>query len=143
MFKVKILAKIIPIWATEEYATNIFISFWRIQFILVLIAPIILILINQWFIYLILLIINGINRRIPYPPNFNKTAAKIIDPSSGASTWALGNHKWTKNIGNFIKNANKNISGIKIISFIMISIRKLFLFINKIPNSKGNDPMIV
>jgi hypothetical protein len=25
-------------------------------------------------------------RNIPYPPNFNNTAAKIIDPATGAST---------------------------------------------------------
>lgn len=32
-------------------------------------------------------------------------AAKIIDPSKGASTWAFGNHKWVINIGIFTKNA--------------------------------------
>jgi hypothetical protein len=44
-------------------------------------------------------------RRIPIPPNFNKTAARIIEPPSGASTCALGSHKWKKNIGNFTKKA--------------------------------------
>lgn len=42
---------------------------------------------------------------IPYPPSFKSTAAKIIDPSRGASTWALGNHRWTIYIGIFTKNA--------------------------------------
>lgn len=30
-------------------------------------------------------------RIIPYPPNFNRIPARIIDPAIGASTWALGN----------------------------------------------------
>lgn len=32
-------------------------------------------------------------RIIPYPPSFNKTAARTIEPAIGASTWALGNHR--------------------------------------------------
>lgn len=32
---------------------------------------------------------------MPYPPSFSRTAAKIIDPAMGASTWALGSHRWT------------------------------------------------
>ena len=44
-------------------------------------------------------------RIIPYPPNFKRIPAKIIDPETGASTWALGSHKWTRNIGNFTRNA--------------------------------------
>lgn len=44
-------------------------------------------------------------RKIPIPPNFNKTAARIIEPPNGASTCALGNHKWKKNIGNLTRNA--------------------------------------
>lgn len=32
-------------------------------------------------------------RITPYPPNFSRIAAKIIDPAIGASTWALGSHK--------------------------------------------------
>jgi hypothetical protein len=31
-------------------------------------------------------------------------AAKTIDPAIGASTWALGSHKWNTYIGNFTKN---------------------------------------
>lgn len=33
-------------------------------------------------------------RIIPYPPIFNKIAAKTMEPAIGASTWALGNHRW-------------------------------------------------
>lgn len=34
----------------------------------------------------------ALTRIIPYPPSLSKTPAKIIDPPTGASTWALGNH---------------------------------------------------
>lgn len=60
----------------------------------------------------------GMNRMIPYPPNFKRTAAKIIDPSSGASTWALGNHKCIKYIGIFAKNAS--IIKVIILNFTII-----------------------
>lgn len=54
----------------------------------------------------------------PYPPNFNKIAAKIMDPTTGASTCALGSHKCPKKIGNLIKNAkiilNKNKEFLKL-----------------------------
>lgn len=40
-------ANTMPIWATDEYAISDFKSFCRIQFILVIIAPVILILIIQ------------------------------------------------------------------------------------------------
>ena len=29
----------------------------------------------------------------PYPPSFSKMPASTIEPLTGASTWALGNHK--------------------------------------------------
>ena len=38
-------------------------------------------------------IIKGLTQIIPYPPNFNKTPARTIEPITGASTCALGNHK--------------------------------------------------
>lgn len=34
-----------------------------------------------------------ITRIIPYPPNFRRIAARIIDPAMGASTWAFGSHR--------------------------------------------------
>lgn len=27
-----------------------------------------------------------------------------MDPAIGASTWALGNHRWVENMGSFTKN---------------------------------------
>lgn len=48
---------------------------------------------------------NIVNMRArPYPPNFSKIAANTMEPAIGASTWALGNHKWTVNIGSFTRN---------------------------------------
>lgn len=38
-------------------------------------------------------------RRRPYLPNFRSTPARIIDPATGASTWALGSHRCTPYIG--------------------------------------------
>lgn len=60
----------------------------------------------------------GINRIIPYPPSFKRIAARIMDPSKGASTWAFGSHKWIRYMGILIKNAN--IINIIIEHFIII-----------------------
>jgi hypothetical protein len=43
----------------------------------------------------------GVSRNTPYPPNFNKIAANTIEPATGASTWALGSHRWTEKRGYF------------------------------------------
>jgi hypothetical protein len=48
---------------------------------------------------------NQIIRIKPYPPSFSKIAARIIEPAIGASTWALGSHIWTENMGSFTVNA--------------------------------------
>lgn len=85
----------------------------------------------------------GMNRIIPYPPSFRRIAAKTIDPSKGASTWALGSHRWVMNIGIFTKNANI----IKIIiEYFNISILAKWkdIFIHKIILIKrGSDAVIV
>lgn len=41
----------------------------------------------------------------PNPPSFKSTPAKTMEPTTGASTWALGSHKWTPHIGILIKKA--------------------------------------
>lgn len=41
----------------------------------------------------------------PYPPSFSRTAARIIDPATGASTWAFGNQRCVIYIGIFTINA--------------------------------------
>jgi len=56
-----------------------------------ILPPIKLILINK---YINVLFPDKNQTRIkPYPPNFNNTPAKIIDPDTGASTCAFGSHK--------------------------------------------------
>ena len=42
---------------------------------------------------------------IPIPANFKRRAAKIIEPSTGASTWAWGSQIWKPYKGNFTKKA--------------------------------------
>jgi len=90
------LVTIKPIWPTDEYAIRAFKSVWRIHIILVIMAPIIAIEINIYEIRNICFLISIFMRLKPYPPNFNNTAANTIDPATGASTWALGSHIWTK-----------------------------------------------
>lgn len=46
-----------------------------------------------------------VSRIIPKVPNLRRIPAKIIDPATGASTCALGSHRWRKNIGALAKNA--------------------------------------
>ena len=45
--------------------------------------------------------------KIPIPPNFRRTPARIIEPNVGASTWALGSQTWKKKTGNFTTKVNK------------------------------------
>src|SRR6476659_11394049 len=49
-------------------------------------------------------------RRKPYPPIFNRIAARITEPAVGASTWASGSQVWTGHIGNFTANEAKKAS---------------------------------
>lgn len=44
----------------------------------------------------------------PYPPNFNKILANIIDPIVGASTCASGNQIWNGTIGILTANVKNN-----------------------------------
>ena len=79
-----------------------------------------------------------IMRIIPYPPIFNKIAAKIIDPIVGASTWAFGSHKCNKKNGSFTrKGANKKIiyfvNTIKSVMYSTLNIK----FIKNINNTKS------
>lgn len=46
-------------------------------------------------------------RNRPYPPSFSRTPARIILPATGASTWALGSHRWVIYIGIFTRKANR------------------------------------
>lgn len=97
-------ASIKPIWPTDEYAIKDFRSGCRMQIKLVTDAPVIATLVSievlMWHEWGKMVNI----RASPYPPNFRRIAASTIDPAIGASTWALGNHRWTENIGSFTKN---------------------------------------
>lgn len=77
---------------------------------------------------------------IPYPPIFKRTAAKIIDPSIGASTCAFGNQRWRRNKGILIKKAIiKRIGKLK-----KLGVNKFEKGVkDKIDISKGSDPKIV
>ena len=89
------------------------------------------------------MLVTLISRIIPQPPSFNKTPAKIIEPETGASTWALGNQRWTKYIGNFTRKANTVIVhkkfGIPWVIIILNFTDPLQFMIITIEISKGND----
>ena len=76
-------------------------------------------------------------------------AAKIIEPLKEASTCALGNQRWVKNIGILIKNANSKKTKIKLFTINLsfkLRIKKLILEIFshfRIKTNKGKDPKIV
>jgi len=97
-------AIISAICTTDEYAITTFISLVMTQITPKIIPPAKEMTIND--LNILLASIKKDSRTIPYPPSFNKTPAKIIDPDTGASTCALGNQRWTPNIGNLVKNAN-------------------------------------
>ena len=90
-------------WITEENAIRILVSItWQqikeIQVIPTKETLTTNVLINHEFI--------RFSYKInPHPPNFNKMAARNIEPTTGASTWALGSHIWSPAMGNFVKNA--------------------------------------
>lgn len=85
----------------------------RRQIILVTMAPINEILISRLDTNTLFILLKIKTNRInPYPPNFRRIAASTIDPAIGASTCALGNHKWVVNIGSFTRNPNSIISQI-------------------------------
>lgn len=82
-------------------------SVWRKQIKLVTVAPISEILIVGEDKVVSVLGILVIIRNRPYPPSFRRIPARIIDPATGASTWALGNQRWTRNRGSLTKKAKR------------------------------------
>lgn len=48
-------------------------------------------------------------RRSPNVPNFRSRPARIIEPATGASTWALGNQRWVKKRGVLMRKARIKI----------------------------------
>ena len=124
-------------WAIELYAINLLISGWNAQLNELKKAP------NIPIYMVIYKVIQNIiiTRTIPYPPNFNKIAAKIIDPAVGASTCAFGNQKCIKKKGSLTKNGKMKINFIRGLIFSK-NLRKLKLSVensNKIIKKKGKE----
>lgn len=57
----------------------------------------------------------GERRSIPYPPSLSRVPARTMEPAMGASTWALGSHRWREYRGSFTRKAklqrNQNRAG--------------------------------
>lgn len=94
-----------PICLTEEYAISDFTSVCRMQINLVITAPVREILIMRGAIERLNFIKFEETRIMPYPPNFSKIPARIIEPATGASTWALGSQRWVINKGVLTRKA--------------------------------------
>lgn len=90
----KIAAATILMCPTEEYAIKAFKSVCRIHIILVIKAPQEQNTISTRERYFSDIVENReISRVSPYPPNFRRIAASIIDPATGASTCAFGSQR--------------------------------------------------
>lgn len=70
-----------------------FKSDWRRQIRDVITAPHRLMLEIREVLIFIFTFIREVIRSSPNPPSFSRMAARIIDPATGASTWAFGSHK--------------------------------------------------
>jgi len=58
-----------------------------------------------------------LSKNTPQVPSFNNKAAKITEPATGASKWALGNHTWAPNKGTFTRNPNSSAPLISLLNF--------------------------
>ena len=79
----------------------------------------------------------------PHPPSLSINPAKTMEPNTGASTWALGNHMWKKNTGNLTKKAKIKNTLIQL-NFIshdwcIISEEIIWSFKDKIRTKRGRD----
>lgn len=81
------------IWLTEEYAMRDFRSVWRRQIELVIIMPHKDSMINGYAMKSVAGFKSNVIRSMPYPPSFNRIAARTMEPAIGASTWALGSQR--------------------------------------------------
>lgn len=89
-------------------------------------------------------------RRRPYLPNLSRIPAKAIDPATGASTWALGSHRWVPYIGILAMKAdismihiNLGYSGKKFMLRENIFTELIFELISIIPIRRGREAVIV
>lgn len=97
---------IIPMWITDEYAINLFISVKHKHTNLTAITPHIFSANKKFVIFELVAMVSGITLMSPYPPNFSRIPARIMEPLTGASTCAFGSHKCTPHMGTFTRNAN-------------------------------------
>lgn len=82
----------------------------------------------------------------PKPPSFNKIPAKIIDPTTEASTWAFGNQKCSKYIGLLTKKIPKIQTIILVCEGIILfnKFQKLYLLKHIIKIiKKGNEKITI
>lgn len=94
------------IWETDEYAIKDLRSVWVIHIILVRAPPQQQKGIKMFLSFSLRVSIKIVYSRInPYPPIFSRIAASIMEPATGASTWALGSHRWSPNIGTLTRKA--------------------------------------
>jgi hypothetical protein len=91
-----------PICTIEEYAIITFISLNDMIRTLDNTPPIKAAL--RVKILVLALKMKSLERIKPKPPNLSNTPARIIEPITGASTWALGNHRWNPKQGSLTKN---------------------------------------
>lgn len=82
-----------------------FKSVWRRQIELVIIMPHRDSIMNGYAMKSVTGFRSNVIRSMPYPPSFSKTAARTIEPAIGASTWALGSHRWRPYSGIFTMKA--------------------------------------
>src|SRR5437763_442990 len=91
------------------------------------------------------------NRRKPYPPIFNRIAARITEPAVGASTCASGSQVCTGHIGIFTANDAKNASqaqvckerGTAVCISVGMSVEPAFQYSAMIANSINTEPSSV
>lgn len=87
-----------------------FMSVWRRQFSPAITIPHKARAINGYTMSFERSVNKGLMRTSPYPPSFRRTAARIIEPAMGASTWALGSQRCTPKRGSLIKKATRQPS---------------------------------
>jgi len=116
----------ILIWVIEEKAIMVFRSVCREHTNLAKILPtnpnVIRIFCHDDFNFNA----KAMNFIIPSPPILSRIPARIMDPSTGASTWAFGSHKCIKKTGILRRKINKEIS--QKLGFVCITLYMFILF---------------
>nr|ALD62468.1 NADH dehydrogenase subunit 4 [Aleurodicus dispersus] len=140
---IKMLDIMIIMWTMDEYAINSLMSFWISQ--LKDSKMIVHSQIEMTMILILFSLFKMLNmRKIPYLPNFNMMAAKIMDPKTGDSTWALGNQMWMKYKGILTMNTIKKVSVMNMLLGFLIKYKLSELMdFSMIELKKGSEKMNV